>query len=180
MPEPRAGYKPLLVFINPCSGTGIAKKLYRKHLLPNLNQLEVPHEVITTDHAGHASETVRHENFDPNSYCGIVTISGDGLMFEVLNGMYKRWPDDWQERLGKIPIGLVPGGSGNALNCSILRQLNQPLDGINNLGAKHSADNVANGAKNNQTTNLDFIEVETHDGHKLLSFLGESNLSLLE
>ena len=48
MPEPRAGYKPLLVFINPCSGTGIAKKLYRKHLLPNLNQLEVPHEVITT------------------------------------------------------------------------------------------------------------------------------------
>ena len=48
MPEPRSGYKPLLVFINPCSGTGIAKKLYRKHLLPNLNQLEVPHEVITT------------------------------------------------------------------------------------------------------------------------------------
>ena len=42
------------------------------------------------DHAGHASEVVRSESFDPTKYSGIVTISGDGLMFEVLNGMYKR------------------------------------------------------------------------------------------
>ena len=47
----------------------------------------------------------------------------------------------------EIPIGLVPGGSGNALNCSVLHQLDQPLDGVNNLGAKHSAMNVALGAK---------------------------------
>ena len=28
--------------------------------------------------------------------------------------------------------------------------------------------------KNNKTTNLDFIEVETHDGKKVLSFLGNT------
>merc|ERR1712110_966557 len=164
--------QPLLVFINPRSGTGIADKLYRKYLLPNLSEQGVPHEVITTDHAGHASEVVSSETFDPDRYRGIVTISGDGLMFEVLNGIYKRWPLDWADRLSGIPIGLVPGGLGNALNCSVLHQLKQPLDGVNNLGAKHSANNVALGAKNSNTTGLDFIEVETHDGHKLLSFLG--------
>ena len=59
----------------------------------------------------------------------------------------RRWPQEWQQKMKQIPVGLVPGGSGNALNCSILHQLNQPLDGVNNLGAKHSALNVALGAK---------------------------------
>ena len=58
-----------------------------------------------------------------------------------------RWPQEWQQQLMEMPIGLVPGGSGNALNCSVLHQLDQPLDGVNNLGAKHSAMNVALGAK---------------------------------
>ncbi len=29
----------------------------------------------------------------------------------------------------------VSGGSGNALNCSLLRELGQPLDGLKGLGA---------------------------------------------
>ena len=45
----------------------------------------------------------------------------------------------------------MPGGSGNALNCSLLRQLGQPLDGLNGLGAEWSAQNVAEGIDKDKT-----------------------------
>ena len=71
-----------------------------------------------------------------------------------------------------FPVGIVPGGSGNALNCSLLRQLSQPLDGTNNLGAAWSGCNVAQGASENKTVSLDLMEVELGDGQKRVSFFG--------
>ncbi len=47
---------------------------------------------------------------------GIVIVSGDGLIFEVLNGLMLR--DDRDEAL-KLPLGIIPGGSGNALASAI-------------------------------------------------------------
>lgn len=37
-----------------------------------------------------------------------------GLMWEVINGIMKR--KDWQACL-KLPLGIIPAGSGNALEC---------------------------------------------------------------
>ena len=56
-------------------------------------------------------------------YCGLIIISGDGLVHEVVNGLAQR--SDWDD-ICDIPMGIVPGGSGNALNCSILHQLGMP------------------------------------------------------
>ena len=56
-------------------------------------------------------------------YCGLIIISGDGLVHEVVNGLAQR--SDWDD-ICDIPMGIVPGGSGNALNCSILHQLGVP------------------------------------------------------
>jgi sphingosine kinase len=47
---------------------------------------------------------------------GIFVVSGDGLVYEVINGLMNR--DDWREAI-KTPIGQLPGGSGNALSASI-------------------------------------------------------------
>ena len=71
-----------------------------------------------------------------------------------------------------MPVGIVPGGSGNALNCSLLRQLHQPLDGINNLGATWAGTNVAVGAAEDKSLPLDLLEVELANGQKHISFLG--------
>ena len=90
------------------------------------------------------------------------------MIHEVYNGLAKR--SDW-DQICSIPVGIVPGGSGNALNCSLLRQLNQPLDGVNNLGSKAGGKNVACGAAKNKTLPLDFMEVEYND-RKIISFLG--------
>jgi hypothetical protein len=38
------------------------------------------------------------------------------FFLQVINGLMNR--DDWQDAI-KTPIGCIPGGSGNALACSI-------------------------------------------------------------
>jgi sphingosine kinase len=50
------------------------------------------------------------------SYRGIITVSGDGLPHEALNGLFQR--NDWSE-VCKIPLGVLPGGSGNGLANSL-------------------------------------------------------------
>ena len=118
---------------------------------------------------GHARNWIEETRDLKSRYSGIITISGDGLVHEVYNGLWQR--PDWDE-MCDFPVGIVPGGSGNALNCSLLRQLSQPLDGTNNLGAAWSGCNVAQGASENKTVSLDLMEVELGDGQKRVSFFG--------
>ena len=44
-------------------------------------------------------------------YTDVVIIGGDGLLNQYLNACYKR-----NKNLLKIPIGILPGGCGNALS----------------------------------------------------------------
>ena len=160
--------KPYLVLINPASGTKIATKIFKNVLRPSLEKDAIPYEMLQTEYAGHAKEIVQ-KKYMVNQYSGIVIISGDGLLHEVFNGLYAI--PDGIKLMRDIPVGVMPGGSGNALNCSLLRQTKQNFDGINGLGTDDSLVNVVQGIQLKQTTGLDFIEVET-DGKKVLSFLG--------
>ena len=143
---------------------------------------------------GQAEEVARSTDNLNEKYSGFIIISGDGLVHEVVNGLAQR--PDWNE-ISKIPFGIIPGGSGNALNCSILHQLGmyisfttillklsfqkkkgeiwflgQPLDGLNNLGSTWSALNSAIGAEQNNFLPFDLMEIELHNGQKSISFLG--------
>ena len=76
-----------------------------------------------TSHAGHARELVSSEP-DLGRWRALVAVSGDGLVNEIYSALYKRQ----REEMGKLenaplmtPVGLLPGGSGCALNCSLLR-----------------------------------------------------------
>lgn len=53
---------------------------------------------------------------DLKKYYGIITVSGDGLIHEVFNGLMKR--HDWRDAVS-TPFGCIPGGSSNALCCAI-------------------------------------------------------------
>ena len=61
---------------------------------------------------GHAEELARDHDF--SEYDAIITISGDGLIFEVINGLMNR-----KDNL-KIPLAALPAGSGNALVTSLV------------------------------------------------------------
>lgn len=72
-------------------------------------------ERIHLEYAGHARDFV--QAMELNDCAGIVVASGDGLVYEVINGLLSR--PDWQEAL-KVPIGHLPCGSGNAFIANII------------------------------------------------------------
>ncbi|EGR30778.1 zinc-binding dehydrogenase family protein, putative [Ichthyophthirius multifiliis] len=57
-------------------------------------------------------------------YKGLISVSGDGLPHEIINGLFKR--NDRDEILDYIGLGILPGGSGNAIISSILYQIQEP------------------------------------------------------
>lgn len=64
-------------------------------------------EIIKTTHARHAYEIANTQSF--SGIEGLIVIGGDGTIHEVVNGMMDR-----ADQL-TVPLGLVPGGSGNSL-----------------------------------------------------------------
>jgi len=105
-----------LVFVNPASGNGSAPQNWRQveELWSALAGIECT--VVTTESANDAQERVK--SMDLESCDGIVVVSGDGLVHEVLNGLAAR--SDAKRALELIPVGHIPGGSGNGLAKSIL------------------------------------------------------------
>nr|CAB3266531.1 sphingosine kinase 2 [Phallusia mammillata] len=105
----------LVVYINPFSGQGKAMQIYKKHVKKMFAEAEIKHTVVKTEYAGHARHLARDLNLA--SCDGIVIVSGDGLIHEVVNGLMDR--NDWKIAI-QTPIGIVPGGSGNALAAAIV------------------------------------------------------------
>ncbi|CAG2104674.1 unnamed protein product [Medioppia subpectinata] len=55
---------------------------------------------------------------DITRFRAIVVVSGDGLLYEVVNGLTQR-ADTLSEGRIPVPLGIIPGGSGNGLAHSV-------------------------------------------------------------
>ncbi|XP_076583472.1 sphingosine kinase 1-like [Chaetodon auriga] len=104
----------MMLLVNPQSGKGQALTLYNNHIQRMLNEAGVPHTLVITERQNHARELVKEA--DLSQWDALVIMSGDGLLFEVINGLLER--ADWEEAI-RTPLGILPGGSGNALAASI-------------------------------------------------------------
>ncbi|KAL5356945.1 ATP-NAD kinase-like domain-containing protein [Aspergillus floccosus] len=104
-------YKRLKVLINPFGGKGTASKLYHNHAAPVFAAARCHIDVEETTHQGHATELA--EQIDVDAYDAIVCCSGDGLPYEVFNGLGKK--ANAREALAKIAVAMLPCGSGNAM-----------------------------------------------------------------
>ncbi|XP_051004497.1 sphingosine kinase 2 [Acomys russatus] len=135
----------LLILVNPFGGRRVAWQHCMEHVVPMISEAGLSFNLIQTERPNHARELVQGLNL--KEWGGIVTVSGDGLLYEVLNGLLDR--PDWEDAV-RMPIGVLPCGSGNALagavnhyggfepavgvdlllNCSLLlcRGGSQPLD----------------------------------------------------
>ena len=113
---------PLLLYsqvvVNPVGGTGIALKIWKRDTEPLLIAGNVEYTLLTTERVNHAKEYVTTE--DLSSFCTIVIIGGDGLIFEVVSGIMAR--DDHAQVFKNLPLAPIPGGSGNGLAKSILHE----------------------------------------------------------
>ncbi|XP_068606160.1 sphingosine kinase 1-like [Brachionichthys hirsutus] len=104
----------VLILVNPHSGRGQALQLFTGHVQGMLTEAAVPYTLVITEHQNHAREVVKKA--DLSQWDALVIMSGDGLLFEVINGLMER--EDWREAI-QTPLGILPGGSGNALAASV-------------------------------------------------------------
>ncbi|XP_017978728.1 PREDICTED: sphingosine kinase 1 isoform X1 [Theobroma cacao] len=118
--------KRLLVFVNPYGGKKSATKIFSEDVKPYLEDADVQITVIETKHQLHAKEVAK--TLDLSKYDGIVCVSGDGILVEVVNGLLER--EDWAAAI-KIPIGMVPAGTGNGMVKSLLDAVGQPCSTSN-------------------------------------------------
>jgi YegS/Rv2252/BmrU family lipid kinase len=89
----------LLVVINPASSRGDTARA-EAEIRAALARRGLAHEIVRTEHKGHASELVRARAGD---FAGVIAVGGDGTLHEVVQGL----------DLERQRLGLVPRGSGN-------------------------------------------------------------------
>lgn len=101
----------VLVLLNPKSGSGKGRETFQKYVAPVFTEAEIPFELQVTKHANYAREFSRRS--DIYAWRSIVVVGGDGIYYEVINGLFER--PDWERATQTVPIGIVPCGSGNGL-----------------------------------------------------------------
>lgn len=148
----------LLVLINPFSGRRLAAANWIL-VRPILEKAHVSMTVIETQRANHAYEIV-HNDIKQGDYDGIVTVSGDGLIHEVVNGLFRR--SDWLQLMSSLNLGFIPGGSANGLVKAVL----------DHGGEEYSVENAAFVVAKGRATRMDLTEIEAeYMKEKIYSFL---------
>lgn len=93
-----------IFIINPSSGNGKAKRVWRK-LNNYLEEREIPYRSYMTEYRGHAEVVARQvASLEKNDASVIIGVGGDGTIHEILNGL-REFP--------KIRIGFIAAGTGN-------------------------------------------------------------------
>ncbi|XP_030317821.1 sphingosine kinase 1 isoform X1 [Calypte anna] len=151
-----------LVLLNPQSGAGRALEDFQAVVQPMLAEADIATTVFVTERAHHAHEKVRDE--DLSQWDTLVVMSGDGLLYEVVNGLMER--PDWEETMKK-PLCILPGGSGNALAASI-----NHYAGNDHVAKKKLLMNCAFILCKGLHTQMDLVSLSTASGKRLFSFLG--------
>ncbi|XP_068120267.1 sphingosine kinase 1 isoform X2 [Hyperolius riggenbachi] len=154
----------ILVLVNPCGGTGKALALFEAHVMTMLTEANVRFTLLVTERPNQAWEVVRDQ--DLSNWDVIAVMSGDGLMFEVINGLMER--PDWADAIKK-PLSILPGGSGNALAASL-----NYYSGHQQVTGKKLLTNCAFILCKGQPLPLDIVSLTTSSGKRMFSFLSLS------
>ena len=105
-----------IITVNPHGGKKLGPRLLNR-VKPLFEAKDIELFVVETTFAGHAKELANQLNI--TEYDGFIGIGGDGTLHEIINGMLSRHDGR------KIPIGIIPGGSGNSYMHDL--QLTDPL-----------------------------------------------------
>ncbi|KAJ9240545.1 hypothetical protein DTO169E5_3877 [Paecilomyces variotii] len=147
--------KKLKVLINPFGGKGMAPTYYSRYAEPILAAAGCDLDVQTTTHRGHATDIA--EKLDINAYDAVVACSGDGLPYEIFNGLAKK--PNAREALAKVAVGMIPSGSGNGMAMNLYGSPSVSLAALAIVKGKRMP--------------LDLASI-TQGGTRTLSFLSQS------
>ena len=121
-----------LIIVNPVSGKKNSSKICKQIVKPMFDQAGISYEVFVTQYGNQAKEWASCEHYNVSSdnqnesfpeynlncYSAVITIGGDGLLAELLQGVQLR--KDNKSILANIPFGIIGGGTSNGLAASIL------------------------------------------------------------
>lgn len=106
----------LQIIVNPASGRQQAARILEQ-VRPLFDRSNLEYFVQETSSSSDTKNFVHNLNLATTD--GLVIVGGDGTIHDVIAGLMSR-PD--QETAIKIPIGVIPGGTGNGL-CKTLLEL---------------------------------------------------------
>ncbi|KAI9308465.1 ATP-NAD kinase-like domain-containing protein [Cunninghamella echinulata] len=150
--------KRLKVLVNPFGGQGKARTIFETQVQPIFEAAKCSIDYHYTEYQGHAIKVAKE--LDIEKYDAIVTVSGDGVIHEVMNGFLQR--SDARQAIRKVPLGIIPGGTGNALSICL-------------LGEKRGFDPVYTAVQviKGRSLAMDLCSV-TYDDHRYFSFLSQN------
>ena len=158
--------KRILVLSNPKGGKGNAPKYTQEIVLPLIKDRNINYDLLVTLRANQASQFVKDFPSLLQRYSSIAIVSGDGLVYEIYQGLMER--NDW-EYACKLPIAIIPGGSGNGLAKSVTHFQNKKITSDWDY-VKHCATNLVDGTPRP----MDMSCIQTSSGETHLSFLSFS------
>lgn len=107
--------KRVKVLINPFGGQGNAQKFWTREVEPIFAAAQCEVDVERTRYRGHAVEIA--EKLDIDKFDVVACASGDGLPYEVWNGLAKQSRP--RRAMRKIAVVQLPCGSGNAMSLNL-------------------------------------------------------------
>ncbi|KAJ4760916.1 Sphingosine kinase 1 [Rhynchospora pubera] len=113
--------KRLFIIVNPFGGKQCGRKIFANEVKPLLDAANILYTMQETNFQLHAQEIAG--SLDVRKFDGIVCVSGDGVLVEVVNGLLQR--EDWNKAI-KVPLGIIPAGSGNGMAKSLLDSGGEP------------------------------------------------------
>ena len=95
----------LFLIVNPAAAKNKGLKALSKatHLR---DKKGIQNKICISEYPKHAIKIA--QEFDPSKYNGIVAVGGDGILFEILNGLLTK------HKNFDLPIGQIPVGTGNS------------------------------------------------------------------
>jgi diacylglycerol kinase family enzyme len=91
-----------------------------------LREAGIEVQVLSTERANHAYEYML--TCDLTGIDAVLTVGGDGILFEVINGLYMR--EDYKLMSHPTPVVPIPGGTGNGLSKSILYDCDEDFSAL--------------------------------------------------
>ncbi|XP_069510783.1 sphingosine kinase 1 [Ambystoma mexicanum] len=151
----------LLIFLNPRGGKGTAYSLFTTHVLPMLSKADIGFNLVVTERPNHARELAH--DYALERWDALVVVSGDGLMYEVVNGLMER--PDWSSAIKK-PLCILPAGSGNALAASV-----NHYSGQKQVTNPELLVNCTFHLCKGLVSPMDLVSITTSSGKRIFSFL---------
>ena len=115
----------LQVIVNPVSGQKQGTKIFEQ-VRPLLNKSYLTYSVRETCSSADIKDFVGELNLA--AIDGLVIVGGDGTVHDAIAGLMSR--PDWKKAI-KLPLGIIPGGTGNGLSKSLLELSGETYDPLN-------------------------------------------------